>query len=183
MNATPSNIDVKKAGSKTATPAPASPTALVELRDEIDRLFERAFSGWPSFTGALAGWSPFRDREALLPRVWPGKMPSTDIREGAKDYAITVELPGVEEKDVQVELAGDMMTVKGEKKSARAEKDENYHLSERTYGSFTRSFRLPEDADPEKVNASFAKGVLSIALPKRAGARQKTRKIEVKAKS
>lgn len=178
-----SNVEVKKGAPKTTEPEPSGLAPLVELRQEVDRLFERAFQGWPSFGGTLAGWSPFRGRELFLPRVWPSKMPSTDIREGEKDYAITVELPGVEEKDVSVEIGDDMLTVKGEKKSERTEKDKNYHLSERTYGSFERSFRLPTDVDAGKVNASFAKGVLNISLPKQASAKPKTRKINVKAKA
>lgn len=185
MNAKKSKIDVKKKSPESTTPAPASAGAapLVELRDEIDRLFERASQGWPSFGGPLAGWSPFRLREPLFGRVWAGKHPTTDIQESDKAYTVTMELPGVEEKDLDVEFAGDMLTVKGEKKSERSEKDENYHLSERTYGSFERSFRLPDDVDGAKATATFAKGVLSIALPKQPSAKPKARKINVKAKA
>ncbi|MFL5279773.1 MAG: Hsp20/alpha crystallin family protein, partial [Rhodopila sp.] len=92
---------------------------------------------------------------------------------------LTAEMPGMTEKDVQVSLSGNTLVIKGEKRQEREEKDKGYHLSERCYGEFQRSFLLPDGADSDKVEASFANGVLTVTVPKTAQAAPK--KIEVKA--
>jgi HSP20 family protein len=95
---------------------------------------------------------------------------------------VTAELPGVDEKDVDVTLEQDVLTIRGEKKTARDEqnKDKNWHVVERSYGSFSRAIPLPFDPDPAKVEAKFDKGVLHIHLPKPAEVAKKQQKIEVK---
>jgi len=95
---------------------------------------------------------------------------------------VTAELPGVDEKDLDVTLANGMLTVRGEKKSARNEqdKDKNWHVVERSYGSFSRAIPLPFDPDPAKVEAKFEKSVLHIHLPKPAEVAKKQQKIEIK---
>ena len=95
---------------------------------------------------------------------------------------MTAELPGVDEKDLDVTLANGMLTVRGEKKTARDEqdKDKNWHVVERSYGSFSRAIPLPFDPDPAKVEAKFDKGVLHIHLPKPAEVAKKQQKIEIK---
>ena len=100
-------------------------------------------------------------------------------REGA--YEISAELPGLDEKDVEVKLANGLLTIRGEKKEEREEKEKDYYLSERRYGAFTRSFQVPEGVDADKVEARFAKGVLTVTLPKTAEAQKQEKKIEVKA--
>lgn len=177
-----SKVDVRKAAAPETTSAPATVRPLVELRNEIDRAFDQAFREWPRFGSLFGDWGRFRDKDALFGGVWGGKMPHTDIKETSKGYAIDVELPGVEDKDVEVTVSEDMLTVKGEKKSERTEEDESYHMSERSYGSFERRFRLPDDAEADKAKAEFKKGVLHIALPKHAKAKQKVHKIAVAAK-
>ena len=94
--------------------------------------------------------------------------PKIDIAESKDAIAVTAELPGVEEKDVDVTLAEGVLTIRGEKKSERDEedKDKNWHVVERSYGSFSRTISLPFDPDPAKVEARFDKGVLQIHLPK-----------------
>ena len=137
----------------------------LSLQREIDRLFEDFTSGFPT-----------------MPRFASGNggslMPSTDVTETDKEIEITAELPGLEEKDVQVNFADGVLTIRGEKKAEKEEKDKNYRLVERSYGSFERSIALPEGVKPEDVKATIAKGVLTVTVPKPAPAQAK--KIEVK---
>ena len=85
------------------------------------------------------------------------------------------------EKDIEVAVSGDMVTLKGEKRQEREDKTENYHISERSYGSFQRSFYIPDGVDRDKIAAEFSKGVLTLTLPKTAEAQKASKKIEVKA--
>jgi HSP20 family protein len=157
-----------------ATPARAN---LVEpwqsFRTEMDRLFDRISGGFgfPSF-GRLF------DADRSFPT---SSVPAVDISEDDKAFKIAAELPGLEEKDVDVTVTGDMLVLKGEKKQEKEEKDKNYYLSERAYGMFQRSFALPQSVDRDKITASFAKGVLTVMLPKTATARDQQKKIDVKA--
>lgn len=137
----------------------------VSLQREIDRLFEDFTRGFPSLAGGNGG-----NGSALVP--------STDVTETDKEIEITAELPGLEEKDVQVNFADGVLTIRGEKKAEKEEKDKNYRLVERSYGSFERSIALPEGVKPEDVKATIAKGVLTVKVPKPAPAQAK--KIEVK---
>jgi len=167
---------------KTAMPARkmAELPSLEDLRHEVESVFDRFVGGWPRRMGSLFDWDPFREvRPSLTMPEW---RPRADVRETDKAYQIDVELPGVDEKDVEVTMTDDLMTVRGEKKAEREEKEEGYYLAERTYGSFQRSFRLPEDVDADKIGAEFSKGVLRVTLPKSPEAQAKTRKIKVKAK-
>jgi HSP20 family protein len=144
------------------------------LRQEIDRLFEdfRPF-GWrlPSARVDIdlpqqSGWSV---------------SPAFDLVEKDHEYEITAELPGIDEKNVDVKLTNHTLTIKGEKREEKEEKEKDYYLSERRFGSFQRSFRLPEGVDADKVEATFAKGVLTVKLPKTAEAKNAGKKVEVKA--
>jgi HSP20 family protein len=129
------------------------------LQREIDRLFEDFAMGFRSF-GA------------------PELMPSMDVSETEKEIEILAELPGLEEKDVQVNIADNVLTIRGEKKAEREEKDKDYRIMERSYGSFTRSLELPPGVDPDAVRATIAKGVLKVTVPKPAPAQSK--KVEIK---
>ena len=106
--------------------------------------------------------------------------PSVDVRETDNAVEVEAELPGVDEKDIQLTLEDDVLTIKGEKKLEKQETRRGYRVSERSYGSFYRSLPMPAGIDADKVNAVFAKGVLRITLPKPAEAQARTRKIEVK---
>lgn len=181
MASTGSKVAVNKK-KEAPPPAAAAGGPLADLRSEIDRAFDRAFREWPRVGGLFADWGRLREREPLFGGVWGDKLPRTDVKESRTGYTIAVELPGVEEADVDVTMSDDTLTVKGEKKSERTEKDENYHMSERSYGRFERRFHLPDDVDPEKTSASFDKGVLTVSLPRSAKARAKARKINVKKK-
>jgi HSP20 family protein len=108
--------------------------------------------------------------------------PKIDIAESKDAMNLTAELPGVEEKDVDVTLADGVLTIRGEKKSERDEqdKDKRWHVVERSYGSFSRTISLPFDPDPAKVETKFDKGVLQIHLPKPLEMAKKQQKIEIK---
>jgi HSP20 family protein len=138
------------------------------MRDEMDRVFGRFERDWPFPT--LFG----RDSRGA------GLVPDLDVREDANSITIEAELPGVEEKDVSVTLANGVLTIKGEKKLEKEEKNDNYHLTERSFGSFQRSLRLPDSVDDGKVDAHFDKGVLKVTATKKPEAVKAERKIEIK---
>ncbi len=129
------------------------------LQQEIDRLFD-------GFARNLSG------------RVAGALMPNMDMSESDKEIEITAELPGLEEKDVQLNVADNILTIRGEKKDEREEKDKDYHLLERSYGSFMRAVELPPGVDPDSIKAVIAKGVLKVTVPRPAPSQ--ARKIEVK---
>jgi HSP20 family protein len=109
-------------------------------------------------------------------------MPKIDVAESKDAIDVTAELPGVDEKDVDLTLVDDVLTIRGEKKSEREEqdKDKNWHVVERSYGSFSRAIPLPFEPDATKVEARFDKGVLRIHLPKSEEVTKKEQKIEIK---
>lgn len=107
-------------------------------------------------------------------------VPAVDVTEDAAAFVVTAELPGMTEKDVEVSVAGGMLTLKGEKQQEKEEHKKDFYLTERSFGSFERSFSLPDGVDDGKVSASFTNGVLTVTLPKKPGTASATRKIEVK---
>jgi HSP20 family protein len=136
------------------------------LRQEMNSLFDNFFSGFAP--------EPFETRlGAFSPRV--------DIAETDKEIKVTAELPGMDDKDIDVALTKDMLTIKGEKKEEKEEKGKNYYRMERSYGSFSRSIPLPSEIDTNKVKADFKKGILTVTLPKTPQAIKETKKIQVKA--
>jgi HSP20 family protein len=158
---------------KTAA-VPAAPDAWRSFRGELDRLFERFSSGF--------GLAPFGRTFDVTPTLRTGvTMPAVDVTEDDAAYKITAELPGLEEKDVEVTLADDVLTIKGEKSVESEKKEKNYYLTERSYGSFQRSFALPDGVNRDKIAASVAKGVLTVTLPKVAPAQKKTIEVKVAA--
>lgn len=166
----------------TKTPAASTPPGalpLSMLRDDIDRAFDRMFADWPKFGGLMG--RRFFDDEALFAK--PGvALPSVDVSEDDKGYSIEAELPGVAESDVDVTVRDNRLFLRGEKKSELEKKDANVRMSERRFGSFERTFQLPDDVDADKIKAEFSNGVLKLTLPKSAKAKSKERKISVKAK-
>lgn len=140
------------------------------LRMEIDRLFDDFVpSNWRSLS--RLGRPGDGDNWAISPAV--------DVVENDDAFEITAEVPGLDEKNIEVKLSNGMLSIRGEKSEEKEQKEKSYHLSERHYGSFQRSFQLPEVVDADKVKASFANGVLKIALPKNANAKKSDRKIEI----
>jgi HSP20 family protein len=162
---------------KTETKSPAAAPlgswgSFETLRREIDQVFENF--GF----GALR--MPFARPALNLEPAWT-IAPAVDVAEREKEYEITAELPGLDDKDVEVKLANGTLTIKGEKKESKEQREKDYYLSERRYGSFVRSFRVPEGIDTDKIEASFTKGVLTVKLPKTAQAQQAEKKIAIKA--
>lgn len=104
-------------------------------------------------------------------------VPSVDMRETESAIEITAEVPGLKPEEIDVSLTGDLLTLKGEKKEEKEQKGENYHLVERRFGSFSRSFRLPVEVDPKKIQAKHTDGVLKLVLPK--GSKSTTTKIKI----
>ena len=107
-------------------------------------------------------------------------VPAVDIADTEKGYEITAELPGMDEKNVEVKFTNGVLTVKGEKQEEKKENSKDYHLSERRYGSFQRSFTVPDGVDAEKIEATFKNGVLTITLPKTPEAQKKEKQIAIK---
>jgi HSP20 family protein len=131
------------------------------LQNEIDRLFDDFSRGFPSFgNGGMTNL-----------------VPTMDVSETDKDIEITAELPGLQDKDVQINVANNILSIRGEKKAEKEQKDKNYRLVERSYGSFERSLELPEGVDGGAIKASIDKGVLKVVVPKPAPAQ--VQKIEV----
>ena len=163
---------------KQAPPAQTTvPDVWQSFRTEMDRLFDRFGSGF--------GFPSLRRMFDMEPSWRSGgsfsfSVPAIDMSEDEKAYKISAELPGIDAKDIDVSVSGDMLVLKGEKRQEKEQKDKNYHFSERTYGSFQRSFQLPSSVDREKLAADFSKGVLTITLPKTAEAQKPVKKIEVK---
>lgn len=147
--------------------APAEQNPFVSLQREVERVFSDFQRGWPSLS---FDW----------PRV---AAPRMDIVEKDGHIEMTAELPGIEGKDVEIELNDNILTIRGEKKTERTDRqDDNCYLSERSYGSFTRAIELPEGVNGDEVKASMTKGILTITVPKPAGlAKPKARKIAISA--
>ncbi len=148
----------------------------LDLRREIDDVFDRFGKGWAA--PRWAAWDMFKDVDVPFSRA--GKLPHIDVSETKTAFEVSAELPGVEEKDVDVSLTDDMLVIKGEKRDEREKREKDYHVTERSFGEFRRSFRVPDNVDPNKVTASFSKGVLKVLLPKSKKAAAKERTIPIK---
>jgi HSP20 family protein len=132
------------------------------LHREIDQLFDDFTRGFPTY-----------GESSVMPI-------NLDVAETDKAFEVTAELPGAKPEDVDISLSDGILTVKGEKKTEKDEKQKNYHMVERSYGAFQRSFRLPGEVDPDKVEARFDNGLLKVTLPKAPEAQSKVKKIAVK---
>jgi HSP20 family protein len=143
---------------------------------------------------ALTRWDPFREVVALQNRVnslfremnegdspltTASFVPAVDIYEDPAKVVLKLEVPGIEEKDLDVRVENNTLTVKGERKFEKEEKEENFHRIERRYGSFFRSFTLPSTVDSEHINASYTNGILKLELNKKPEAQPKQIKVNV----
>lgn len=137
------------------------------MRSEIDRIFD-------TFLGRRFGDAPSLFQGRVLDVT-----PSIDVSENEATIRIDAELPGMKEEDVEVSLRDGMLTIQGEKKSERDETKDNVHLTERSFGRFQRSFRVPETIDMDSIEAKMENGVLHITLPKRPEAVQPEKKIPI----
>ena len=147
----------------SSAPVPRQPNPVENLHTQIDRLFDDVFRGLglPGILhdGGLPSLGP-SDRDALF-------KPSVDISGSEKEYIISAELPGVEEKDISLELKGDALIIKAEKQREEKTEDKGYYRVERSYGSFQRVLVVPEDADSDGIKANYKKGVLTVTLPRK----------------
>ena len=142
---------------------PWRPFEFDRIRSEMDRLWDSFLEGRPMRRAGDGG-------------EW---LPSIDFSETKSDLVIKAELSGMDPKDIDISMNNGFLTIKGEKKHEREGKDENYPLVERSYGSFTRSVRLPREVQSDKIKASFKNGVLRVTLPKSEEAKKKEIKIKV----
>jgi HSP20 family protein len=130
-------------------------TGIASMRKEMDRLLDRFWEGdFPEMPAVLGKWAP-----------------ALDVSETKEAVMVKAEVPGMEPKDIQVSLEDQTLTLKGEKKQSKEEKDEHYYRSERSYGAFVRTVRLPAAVDAAKVAATFKNGLLTVTLPKAPGAK------------
>jgi HSP20 family protein len=136
---------------------------LASLQERMNRLFNDSFS-------------PVTSQESLAAGSF---VPPVDVYEDEQGIRLKVEVPGIDEKDIDIRLENNLLTLRGERKIEKETKEENYHRIERSYGSFTRSFTLPNSVNPDEVKASYSKGVLTINLGKRAEARPKQIKVHI----
>ena len=136
---------------------------VTRLRNEMDRLWDEYFG-------------PGRRAFQPMEETW---LPAVDVAETGDKVTVKAEIPGMEAKDIEISMVGDTLTIKGEKKAEREEKDENYHMVERSYGSFSRAMKLPAAVAADKVEATYKNGVLTVVLPKKEEVKPKA--IEIKA--
>jgi len=164
---------------KKAVPAPMS-DPFRSLRTEVDRLFDRFAAGL-----RMPSWRHMFEMEpiGLYGSSFTFPTPAVEVTEDDKMFKIMAELPGLEQKDIEVNLSGDTLTLKGEKRYEKDERGKDQHMSERAYGSFQRSFTVPESVDRDKITAELTKGVLTITMPKTAKTVEQQKKIEVKTAS
>lgn len=165
-------LPVTRGATATAL-APAGPTTFHELHREFDRLFDALASNLGAPVLGRDGLFPAWGREALL-------RPTLDIAEDEKAYTISIELPGVKAADLAVEVVGDALRVRGEKRQESETKGRNYHRMERTHGTFERVLDLPEDAKADAVEAALRDGVLTITIPRDEAAKTTSRRVDVK---
>jgi len=168
---------------KTKAPAAANDNpwqSLIQLRRDVDRMFDDLSSRFlgSRFLPKAMDIEPFKWLRDVAGTV----SPAVDLVEKDKEFQLTAEVPGMDEKDIEVTVSGGMLTIKGEKRDEKEEKKKDYYLSERHYGAFHRSLRLPESIDSDKIEATFDKGVITMVLPKKSGEVGKKKKIALKAK-
>ncbi|NCC77167.1 Hsp20/alpha crystallin family protein [Desulfobulbus propionicus] len=147
---------------------------MLQIHRDIDHLFDQFFRGWgfPRM-GDFGNFAEFAGDVLFKPKV--------DLSAADNEYLLTVEIPGVNEKDVSVDISNNTMTIKGEKKQEKEDKEKNYYRIERSYGAFQRVLSLPDDVDQDNIKASFKNGVLSITMPRKALPAGEVKQVEITA--
>src|ERR1043165_3539429 len=135
----------------------------LSLREEMNRLFDHFHTGFDL--------APLADASSWTPKI--------NVTENDKAVLVSAELPGMDEKDIDVSYENGLLTIRGEKKQEKEEKEKNFFRSERSYGMFQRSIELPYEIDEERIDAQYKKGVLNLTLPKTKEAATRTRRIPV----
>jgi HSP20 family protein len=153
---------------KTSVPVARGSNPITAFQDEVNKLFSDFFGDL-----SFPRWS--RDMEKAF-----AVNTAVDVSENDKEYRISAEIPGMDAKDLQITAADGYITIRGEKREESEEEKKGYFRQERSYGEFQRVIALPDTANLEKAEANMSKGVLTVTIPKKAGAQSKERKIEVK---
>lgn len=149
-----------------------TPRSALPFGGDFDQVFSRMMRGWPF------GWPEMAPSSAPKALQVFDHVPKVEVKENGKAYTVTVELPGLDEKDVKVQVEDDVLTISGEKKVEQT--DDKTHYTERSYGSFTRAFTLPADADRDGISAKFAKGVLELEIAKTANPPAQVKQVAIK---
>ena len=164
----------KRGGAGMPAGQPAMFRPLVALRRQLDDMLEDVTSHWPHLHLPRVEWPSLSTIEKAVGIV------RFDVSENDNAVTVTAEVPGMEEKDIEVFVDDGMLTIRGEKKSEREKSGENFYLSERQFGSFSRSIRLLHGVDAANISARFDKGVLTVTLPRSATTKSGSRRIAVK---
>ena len=159
--------DIVPFGKKSVPVRREDESPFTVLKRGMDDLFERFMLGF--------------EMEPFESRVMGAFSPKIDVTEDDKAVKVMAELPGMEEKDLDISLRGDTLTIKGEKREEKEDKREGYYRMERSYGSFSRTIPLPSEVETDKVQAELKKGVLTVVLPKKPDVQKPTKTIDVKA--
>lgn len=169
-------LPVKSESKGDVSPSERARYSFENVRREFDRMLEDFnYNFWrPRHAGSLFDYAPFG-------RLVEANSLAVDVADNGGEYEITAELPGIDEKDIDVSVTGNGLVIKAEKKEQREEHKKGYVVSERRYGAFERQFGLPPAVDVDKISANFKKGVLTISLPKTVEAQKHEKKITVKA--
>lgn len=138
---------------------------ILSLQYEMNRMFESLFE-------VPVGLHPMAQFDSFAPSI--------DVYETDKEIRVDVELPGLNEKDIDISLGNNVLTISGKKETEETEKNKSFYRHERSYGSFRRTIQLPDDVDEDKIEATYKKGILKIVLPKTAQSVSLRRKIEIK---
>lgn len=172
----PWNWFKKEEQEKSVPVLPASPAQTGTPRDlfhsEIDRLFESMVRNFPH-------WDMPRDPSPRSPGLQGALKPRLDVSGSDNEYLISVELPGVDEKDLSIEVREDSLIIRGEKRHEHEDKGKGYYRMERSYGSFQRVLSLPDDSVQENIKATFKQGVLKITVPRQKTLPSSVKQIEI----
>ena len=153
----------------------ARPDSLLELHREMDRWFDDAFKsfGMPSRAARLPGLA------ASSAQMEPFFKPQIDVAGDERGYQVSLDVPGLTEDDLSLEITDDLLVIKGQKEARSEDKDKHYYRVERSYGTFRRTLSLPDDADAGAISAKLDKGVLRLDIPRREGTRNDVRRISI----
>ena len=162
-----------KISKKTAKPSNVPSLFGGDVQQMFDE-FSRSMGAWP-FNRRALDWDPMRRMEKVAGVL----VPEIDATETDNEMRVTAELPGMEEKDIEVQLSGDRLTIRGEKREDSEGNEKNRHVSERRYGSFLRTLRVPDGIESAQISAAMKNGVLTVVMPKSAVTKEKQRKIPI----
>jgi HSP20 family protein len=147
---------------------------LVQNPDMFNNLTARFMTPFSAGSWTFGPLMPLAEKNGHI-------IPAIDMVEKEKEFQITAEVPGMNEKDIDISVSNGILTMKGEKREEKEEKKKDYHVSERRFGSFERVLRLPANVDSDNIRAKFSKGVINVTLPKKAGVEAKEKKIAIAA--